>query len=190
MVARLAAALAVLLAVAGCAASGHGAPAASSPARGSSPALVSSPPPVSSPAPASSPGPVSSPPVLGEAGCHPPSPLSASSIGVGPQVQGTGHGAQLWGLLMFAHVGPARVGDQEKIVWRMTGSGPLTLTAVSPGGVRHRPVWGPEAHGGSNWNKPGQEWGAGYVFTTPGCWDLHAGRGGAYADVWIRVVKR
>jgi len=183
MVARLAAVLAALLAVAGCAASGHSAPAASSPARSSSPA------PVRSAAPVGSPAPVGSVPALGEAGCHPPSPLSASSIGVGSQVQGTGHGAQLWGLLMFAHVGPPRVGDQEKIVWRMTGSGPLTLTAVSPGGVRHRPVWGPDAHGGSNWNKPGQEWGAGYVFTTPGCWDLHADRGSAYADVWIRVVK-
>ena len=43
---------------------------------------------------------------------------------------------------------------------------------------------------GGNWNKPGQEWGAGYVFTTPGCWDLHADRGSAYADVWIRVIKR
>jgi hypothetical protein len=178
MVARLAAVLAVLLAVTGCTGSSHGAPGASGPARGTSPALVGSS------------APVGSTPALGEAGCHPPSPLSASSIGVGLQVQGTGHGAQLWGLLMFAHVGAARVSDQEKIVWRMTGSGPLTLTAVSPGGVRHRPVWGPEAHGGSNWNKPGQEWGAGYVFTTPGCWDLHAARGSAYADVWIRVIKR
>ena len=177
MVARLAAVLAVLLAVAGCAASGHSAPASSSPARASGPAR------------GSSPAPVSSAPALGEAGCHPPSPVTASPIGVGQQVQGTGHGAQLWGLLMFAHLGPARAGDQEKIVWRMTGSGPLTLTAVSPGGVRHRPVWGPEAHGGSNWNKPGQEWGAGYVFTAPGCWDLHADRGSAYADVWIRVIK-
>jgi hypothetical protein len=170
MVARRAAVLAVLLAVAGCTASAHPAPAASNPASVSHPAR--------------------SAPALGEAGCHPQSPLTASSIGVGEQIQGTGHGAQLWGLLMLAHLGPPRVGDQEKIVWRMTGSGPLTLTAVSPGGMRHRPVWGPEAHGGSNWNKPGQEWGAGYVFTSPGCWDLHADRGSAYADVWIRVIKR
>jgi hypothetical protein len=177
MVARRAAMLAVLLAVAGCTAPSHRAPAAGSPDPASSAAPVSS-------------HPVSSAPALGEAACHPPSPLSASSIGVGPQVQGTGHGAQLWGLLMFAHVGPARVGDQEKIVWRMTGSGLLALTAVSPSGVRRRPVWGPEAHGGSNWNKPGQEWGAGYVFTMPGCWDLRANRGSAYADVWIRVIKR
>lgn len=45
-------------------------------------------------------------------------------------------------------------------------------------------------HGGSNWNMPGTEWGAIYVFNVPGCWDLHAVRGNSYADVWIRVVKR
>jgi hypothetical protein len=47
---------------------------------------------------------------------------------------------------------------------------------------------GPDAHLGSNWDKPGDEWGAGYVFTAPGCWDLRAIRGHATADVWIRVV--
>jgi hypothetical protein len=40
----------------------------------------------------------------------------------------------------------------------------------------------------SSWDKPGDEWGAGYVFTEPGCWDLRAIRGHATADVWIRVV--
>ena len=29
-----------------------------------------------------------------------------------PQVEGAGHGATLWGLLMFPHPLPARVGDQ------------------------------------------------------------------------------
>lgn len=88
---------------------------------------------------------------------------------------------------MFPHL-PARVGDQEKIVWRMTGSGTLTLAAIAPDGGRHRPAWGPSAHAGSNWTKPGDEWGAGYVFTEPGCWDLRAARGTATADVWLRVV--
>jgi hypothetical protein len=31
---------------------------------------------------------------------------------------------------------------------------------------------------------------AGYVFITPGCRDLRAGRGSAYADAWIGVVQR
>jgi hypothetical protein len=30
------------------------------------------------------------------------------------EVEGTGHGATLWGLLMFPHPLPARAGDQER----------------------------------------------------------------------------
>jgi hypothetical protein len=127
--------------------------------------------------------------LLGAPGCHPASPVITSAL-VGPQVEGTGRGASLWGLLMFRHSLPARVGDQEKIVWRMTGLGSLRLEAIGPGGELHRPAWGPDPHGGSNWDKPGDEWGAGYVFTVPGCWDLHAVRGRATADVWLRVVSR
>jgi len=126
---------------------------------------------------------------LGAAGCRPASPLIRWH-GFLPQVEGTGRGATLWGLLMFAHALPARAGDQEKIVWRMTGTGPLTLTAIGPDGTRHRLAWGPDPHGSSTWDKPGAEWGAGYVFTAPGCWDLRATRGHATADVWLRVVAR
>jgi hypothetical protein len=126
---------------------------------------------------------------LGAPGCQPASPVSNSRWGV-PEVEGTGHGASLWGLLMFPHAMPARVGDQEKIVWRMTGSGLLRLAVIGPGGLRERLAWGPAEHEGSNWDKPGQEWGAGYVFTRPGCWDLHAARDHATADVWLWVVSR
>jgi hypothetical protein len=125
---------------------------------------------------------------LGAHGCHPASPLSL--FGSLPQVEGTGHGASLWGLLMFARPLPARVGDQEKIVWRMTGEGLPVFTAIGPSRAAHRPEWGPAAHDSSTWNKPGAEWGAGYIFTAPGCWDLHAVRGKATADVWIRVFPR
>jgi len=105
-------------------------------------------------------------------------------------LEGTGHGATLWGLLMFPHALPARVGDQEKIVWRMTGTGLLNLVAIGPDGQHHRLAWGPDAHGSSSWHKPGDEWGAGYVFTAPGCWDLRAIRVNATADAWIRVIAR
>lgn len=126
---------------------------------------------------------------LGAPGCHPASPVTPWQSFL-PQVEGTGHGATLWGLLMFPHALPARVGDQEKIVWRMTGTGMLTLQAIGPDGRHHQLAWGPDAHLSSNWDKPGDEWGAGYVFTAPGCWDLRAIRGHATADVWIRVVAR
>jgi hypothetical protein len=59
---------------------------------------------------------------------------------------------------MFPHRLPARVGDQEKIVWRMTGTGLLNLTAIGPDGRHHRLTWGPDAHLSSNWDKPGDEW--------------------------------
>jgi hypothetical protein len=126
---------------------------------------------------------------LGAPGCRPASPVTLFSSFL-PQVKGTGHGASLWGLLMFPHALPARVGDHEKIVWRMTGTGLLTLRAIAPDGKHHRLAWGPEAHQSSNWDKPGAEWGAGYVFTAPGCWDLRAIRAGATADVWISVIAR
>lgn len=124
----------------------------------------------------------------GAAGCRPASPLTTTRWGF-PEVEGTGHGVSLWGLLMFVHPGLARVGDQEKMVWRMTGSGLLRLAVIGPAGTRGRLAWGPAPHEGSNWDKPGQEWGAGYVFTRPGCWDLRAVRGRATADVWLRVVS-
>jgi hypothetical protein len=127
--------------------------------------------------------------VLGAPGCHPASPITSGGAGL-PLVQGTGHGATLWGLLMFPHPLPARTGDQEKIVWWMTGSGLLRyMVAIGPDGRRHRLAWGPAFHEqGSSWHKPGQEWGAGYVFTSPGCWDLRAARGNATADVWLDVA--
>jgi hypothetical protein len=96
---------------------------------------------------------------------------------------------------MFPHPLPARVGDQEKIVWRMTGTAlPLALAAIGPDGARHPLLWGPGAHlPGSIWpgkSRPGDEWGAGYLFTVPGCWDLRAVRGRATADVWLTVIPR
>ncbi len=131
---------------------------------------------------------------LGAPECRPASPVTVFNPFLA-EVEGTGHGATLWGLLMFPHPWPARVGDQEKIVWRMTGTTwPLALAAIGPDGARHPLLWGPDAHlPGSIWpgkKKPGDEWGAGYLFTEPGCWDLHAVRGGATADVWLDVIPR
>jgi len=124
--------------------------------------------------------------------CHPASPLTQSQSGF-PQVQGTGAGVSLWGLLLYASRGPALANEEVKIVWRMTGSGPLELTTIGPQGQRIRLEWGPVYHGpgsSNTWDKPGEEWGAGYVFTAPGCWDLRAERDGARADVWLTVTAR
>jgi hypothetical protein len=88
---------------------------------------------------------------------------------------------------MFSRALPARVGDQEKIVWHMNGAGPLTLTAIDPAGKHRQLAWGPDQHLSTDGSKLVDEWGAGYVFTTPGCWDLRATRGPAVADVWLNV---
>lgn len=132
----------------------------------------------------------------GRPGCAPPSPVGTvpplRGTGPGsPEVRGTGHGARLWGLVQVPFRSPLiRAGDDVKIVWRMTGTGGLRLSAIGPDG-RARPLaWGPEAHGGSSYRRPGDEWGAGYRFDRAGCWNLHAARGTATADVWIKVAAR
>jgi hypothetical protein len=47
--------------------------------------------------------------------------------------------------------------------------------------------WGPDLHTGSDYTRPGDEWGAGYRFSEPGCWTLRARRGVASANVWLKV---
>ncbi|HLI89542.1 MAG TPA: hypothetical protein VKV37_12695 [Ktedonobacteraceae bacterium] len=120
---------------------------------------------------------------LGGPGCHPPSPVDRSSIGI-PELQGTAPGGQLWALLFNAV--PFPVNKEVKIVWRMTGSGDLHLVALGPNGQRVAPkdlIY----HGTSNWTRPGLEWGSIFVFPAPGCWDVHATMDHISGDVWFMV---
>ncbi|WP_433467851.1 hypothetical protein [Spirillospora sp. CA-128828] len=106
-----------------------------------------------------------------------------------PEVRGTGHGIRAWGLMMPGkRYPPLRAGQDLKIVWRVTGSGPLRLTASDPGGRERAVVWGPEKHGGSSFRRPGEEWGSGYRLDEPGCWRLRLARDTGAADVWLRVA--
>jgi hypothetical protein len=82
---------------------------------------------------------------------------------------------------------PVPVGEDVKIVWRMTGTGPLRLALTGPDGAPRGPAWGPEGHESSNYERPGEEWGSGFRFTEPGCWHLRASRDDAVADVWLKV---
>jgi hypothetical protein len=123
---------------------------------------------------------------VGREGCRPPSRRTMAD-GF-PEVEGTSASGSVWALLMPAHPGRLRAGDQEKIVWRVTGGGDLVATAIGPDGQHRSPVWGPEAHLGSNWARPGKEWGTGFVFSTPGCWDLHVRSGATVGDVWLKVA--
>lgn len=103
-----------------------------------------------------------------------------------PEVRGVAQGAELWGLL-FADP-PLQHGKEIKIVWRMTGDGPLRASAALPDGTRARLAWGPEEHGGSTWHKPGQEWGTGFVFPKAGCWRIQLTRtsGSGYVDLRVK----
>jgi hypothetical protein len=124
---------------------------------------------------------------LGEPGCRPPSPIN-SRAGL-PEVQGTSDGLDMWGLLMAGDRDSRLHANEEvKIVWRITGRGDLRLTSTAPDGRTHPLEWGPSFHSGSNYTRPGDEWGAGYRFTEPGCWTLEAMRGRASAKVWLVIA--
>jgi hypothetical protein len=119
---------------------------------------------------------------LGAVGCKPASPMQPSGVG-GPEFEGTSADASLWTLLF----NPLATGQDIKMVWRMTGSGDLHVVALGPQGQQVQPDWGPEAHSGSNWQRPGAEWGTGFTFPAAGCWDMRATRENASGDVWLVI---
>lgn len=82
-----------------------------------------------------------------------------------------------------------RVNEAVKIVWRMTGSGELSITASGPAGESLALTFGPEPHAGSTYERPGDEWGSGYRFDVPGCWNLHLERDDTSGDVWLQVEQ-
>ncbi|MEU7830421.1 MULTISPECIES: hypothetical protein [unclassified Nonomuraea] len=102
-----------------------------------------------------------------------------------PEVRGVSRDAEVWGLL-FAPV-PFKRGKEVKIVWRMTGEGPLKVTAALPDGTRAKPTFGPEQHTGSNWQRPGEEWGTGFVFPKAGCYRVDLTRTRGSGHLWLPV---
>jgi hypothetical protein len=92
---------------------------------------------------------------------------------------------EVWALLFFDK---AQAEQELKIVWKITGTdGELTVQARGEDGTVLSPVWGPEAHEGSNWNRPGDEWGTGFNFPEPGCWTLTATRGDITGEISLEV---
>jgi hypothetical protein len=134
-------------------------------------------------APTATPKPTATATAVGEGGCNLPSPVTSSENAL-PEVHGQASNGELWALLFNT----LHAKQEIKIVWRMTGTGDLHLIAHGPQGQRLAPVWGPEAHGGSNWNRPGAEWGAGFTFPVAGCWDIHATRDNNAGDVWLMLT--
>jgi hypothetical protein len=152
-----------VLAVAGCAADG-----------GTGTAITASPTPTASPT-------LTASPATTTVACN-GTPLI---LGKGfPEVQGTSGNVELWGLI-FGPV-PMPHGKEQKIVWRMTGEGPLEIKATLPDGTSAKRVW-LEEHGGSSWQRPGYEWGTGFVFPKRGCWKVELKRTRGEGHFWLPV---
>lgn len=59
---------------------------------------------------------------------------------------------------------------------------------MGPGRAHLEPVWGPEEHMGSNWNRAGSEWGTGFRFPSPGCWQVVVTTDSGVETAAVRVV--
>ena len=106
-----------------------------------------------------------------------------------PEIQGTMKSdGELWALLFFDS---ATANQDLKFVWRITtiGTGQgFHIEAKSENGKTIQPIWGPEFHGGSNWNRPGEEWGTGFNFPEPGCWTITVTSGATIGEIYIDVL--
>ena len=118
--------------------------------------------------------------------CDSATPITESDDSF-PEVQGIAQDATIFGLLFPTQPPPIPTGEL-KVVWRMTGEGDLTVTYESPDGKPGELTFGPEAHSGSSYTRPGEEWGTGFLFDEPGCWHIHLKRTVGSGDVWINVV--
>ncbi|MFC6019522.1 hypothetical protein ACFP2T_25350 [Plantactinospora solaniradicis] len=87
-------------------------------------------------------------------------------------------GNSLWALLFPRGRAGLNSGEEEKIVWRMTGSGALRIQATGPDGATIEPATDPIPHQSSSWSRPGDEWGTTWNFPTAGCWTVQASRAG------------
>jgi hypothetical protein len=116
----------------------------------------------------------------------PASPRIPSQNSNLPEMQGVGHGATLFALFFS---GQATVGQQIKVVWRMTGDGDLSMVANGPDGRALHPVWGPDLHSSSTYLRPGDEWGTGWTFPSSGCWTIRATRKTGSAKIVLRVAQ-
>lgn len=86
-------------------------------------------------------------------------------------MNGSAENGELWAL-----GGGARVGEEFKLVVRITGAGEVSAAAISPDGSRHEPLR-IERHASSNFQRPGREWGLFFEFDRRGCWQIAVERG-------------
>jgi hypothetical protein len=116
--------------------------------------------------------------------CATPTNLGPPSSIQGARIP-TRHGT-IWSLA-FGPV-PTKVGHQLKVVWRVTGSGPLKIQFTNPAGKRKRLEAGPTIHTSSNFNHPGDEYGTVFRFDQPGCWTIKLSRSNVKATVRVTAA--
>lgn len=122
---------------------------------------------------------------IGSAGCKPTAVFKGWQTPTGiPEAGLDSNSGSLWAL--FFNTPTAR--KDIKVVWKMTGSGPFTFRIADGDGKTVALDWGPEIHGGSNWDHPGGEVGTGLTFPHAGCWNIHVSRSDVAGDLWLEVV--
>lgn len=115
--------------------------------------------------------------------CQPPTPVNPSPAGF--EARGTGTDVTAWALLY--EVPPWKVDKEVKVVWRMAGTGDFRVVASDHRGDIVDPLSGTTPHSGSNWERPGDEWGTFFALPSPGCWTLEASRGNSISRVFVLV---
>jgi hypothetical protein len=132
--------------------------------------------------------PSATPPPATEPVCQ-PSPILTDYVF--PEIQATMHSeGEIWALLFFEE---ARANEELKIVWRITAVGPgtdLNFQAQKEEGTLVQPIWGPEFHPESTWERPGLEWGTGFNFPEPGCWTITVTLGATEGEISLDVVDK
>lgn len=117
-----------------------------------------------------------------------PGPASREPVGSAPgyEMRATSTTLETWALL--DEPPPWKPGQEVKVVWRSTGTGAFRVVAVGPGAQEVPPVSGPTQHYGSNWNRPGDEWGTFFRLDEPGQWVFRVRRGSATASLALAVA--
>jgi hypothetical protein len=134
------------------------------------------------------------PPVLaptlgppGAAGCAPASPTALDAASGYTEVQGNAPaGESIYGLIMSPFP-LAASNTTSKFVWRITGTGDLSVKIKRPDGSAGQLAWGPDNHENSTYNRRGDEWGTGIILNSPGCWEMTFDRSGVQSNVYFVV---
>jgi hypothetical protein len=125
---------------------------------------------------------------IGTAGCKPAAAFHSLGGGAGgiPEAGMDNSRGSIWALFFTPVPPPAN--QEIKVVWRMTGAGDFTFQVSDAQGRTVPLVWGPDGHGSSSWNHPGNEVGTGFKFPHSGCWQIHVAKPAVDADLWLDIA--